>query len=193
MTDFLYLTHPQVRVDPAVPVPRWGLSETGRERTRAFAGWAGLARYKRIVSSTEQKAIETAELLAAALGLHVEIAEGLEENDRSATGYLAEAEFQQMANAFFARPQESVCGWERAVDAQARIVAAVAAVLGSPQLRPLPVIFVGHGGVGTLLLCHLAGYPISRVHDQPPVGGGCWFRAGGQGRPDRWRTMEEAG
>ena len=46
-------------------------------------------------------------------------------------------------------------------------------------------------GVGTLLLCHLAGYPISRLHDQPPVGGGCWFRAGAGQRPDRWRTMEE--
>ncbi|MFG1287174.1 histidine phosphatase family protein [Xanthobacter versatilis] len=192
MTDFLYLTHPQVAVDPAVPVPRWGLSEVGRARTRAFAARADLSPYRRIVSSTEVKAMETAALLAEALGLAVEVAEGLEENDRSATGYLPEAQFQQMADAFFARPQESVAGWERAQDAQARIVAAVTRTLAELQdHRQVPVLFVGHGGVGTLLLCHLAGYPISRIHDQPPVGGGCWFRAGADARPDRWRAMEE--
>ena len=188
MTEFLYLTHPQVAVDPAVPVPRWGLSATGRARARAFAAQPGLADFRRIVSSTEQKAIETAAILADALGLAVEVRERMEENDRSATGYLPEAEFQKMADAFFARPQESVRGWERSVDAQARIVAAIGAALAGDAR---PTIFVGHGGVGTLLLCHLAGYPISRVHDQPPVGGGCWFRAGAGQPPDRWRTMEE--
>ncbi|MFS8036026.1 histidine phosphatase family protein [Xanthobacter sp. AM11] len=193
MTDFLYLTHPQVKVDPTVPVPRWGLSDLGRERTCAFAARFDLSHYKRIISSTEEKALQTAAILARALGLAVEVREGMEENDRSATGYLPESAFQAMADAFFARPLESVAGWERAVDAQARIVAAItAALLEVREDRQVPVIFVGHGGVGTLLLCHLAGYPISRAHDQPPVGGGCWFRATAEGRVDRWRTMEEA-
>lgn len=179
-------------MDPAVPVPRWGLSEVGRARARAFAACADLSPYRRIVSSTEVKAQETAALLAEALGLAVEVARGMEENDRSATGYLPEVEFQQMADAFFARPEESVRGWERAQDAQTRIVAAVTRTLAELQdHRQVPVLFVGHGGVGTLLLCHLAGYPISRIHDQPPVGGGCWFRAGAGARPDRWHTMEE--
>lgn len=192
MAHFLYLTHPQVKVDAAVPVPQWGLSAVGRARAQAFAALPGLGFYRRIIASTEEKAKETAGILAAALGLGVEVHDGLEENDRSATGYLPEAEFQTMANAFFASPEASVRGWERAVDAQARVVAAVRAVLEVRQDRDLPVIFVGHGGVGTLLLCHLAGYPISRVHDQPPVGGGCWFRAGPGSPPERWRPMEEA-
>lgn len=189
MTPFLYLTHPQVQVDPAVPVPQWGLSEVGRARTAAFASSPGLHAYRRIIASTEEKAKETAALLGAALGVLVTVRENLHENDRSATGYLPEAQFQAMADAFFARPQESVSGWERAADAQARIVAAVTAAL--EEEPSAPALFVGHGGVGTLLLCHLAGYPISRVHDQPPVGGGCWFRAGAGRVPERWSTMEE--
>jgi broad specificity phosphatase PhoE len=32
------------------------------------------------------------------------------------------------------------------------------------------VAIVGHGGVGTLLLCRLAGLPIDRAHDQPGQG-----------------------
>ncbi len=189
MTPFLYLTHPQVKVDPAVPVPQWGLSDVGRARTRAFAQDPALRAYGRIIASTEEKAKEAAALLAEALGLQVEVREGLHENDRSATGYRPEAEFQTLADAFFARPQESISGWERAVDAQARIVAGIAASLS--EAPGSPALFVGHGGVGTLLLCHLAGYPISRTHDQPPVGGGCFFRAGPDETPGCWRAMEE--
>lgn len=189
MTRFLYLTHPQVRVDPAVPVPEWGLSDLGAARARAFAAAPGLAAFRRIVASTEVKAKEAAQILADALGLQVEVRAGLHENDRSATGYLPEPEFQAMADAFFAHPHESVRGWEKAADAQARIVSAVTAALA--EAPGVPTVFVGHGGVGTLLLCHLAGYPIARVHDQPPVGGGCWFAAGAGAAPTAWRTMEE--
>ena len=42
----------------------------------------------------------------------------LHENDRSATGYLPPNQFEAMADRFFAEPQASVLGWERAVDAQ---------------------------------------------------------------------------
>ncbi|WP_256467566.1 MULTISPECIES: hypothetical protein [unclassified Bradyrhizobium] len=32
-----YLTHPQVQIDPAVPVPQWSLSPIGRTRTGGLA------------------------------------------------------------------------------------------------------------------------------------------------------------
>ncbi|MFG1463974.1 histidine phosphatase family protein [Xanthobacter sp. DSM 24535] len=189
MTPFLYVSHPQVKVDADVPVPLWGLSEIGIARTLAFTRDSALLGFGRIVSSDEVKAKETAAILAEALRLSVEVRPAMHENDRSATGYLKEAEFQSVANAFFATPDASVRGWERAIDAQARIVREVEAALAdAPQTPP---IFVGHGGVGTLLLCHLAGYPISRAHDQPPVGGGCWFQSAPGRPPDHWRAMEE--
>lgn len=187
-TPFLYVSHPQVRVDAAVPVPDWSLSQIGRARAEAFTRRPGLKAYGRVISSTEVKAKETAAILAAALGLPVEVREAMHENDRSATGFLPEPEFQQVADLFFGHPHDSVRGWERAVDAQARIVRAVTAALA--EADGIPAIFVGHGGVGTLLLCHLAGLPISRAHDQPPVGGGCWFR-NADAPPDRWRAMED--
>jgi broad specificity phosphatase PhoE len=37
------------------------------------------------------------------------------------------------------------------------------------------VAMVAHGGTGTLLLCHLAGVPISRDWDQPRTNGGNYF------------------
>ncbi|OJH35766.1 histidine phosphatase family protein [Cystobacter ferrugineus] len=167
-TKVHYISHPEVEVDPTRPVPRWRLSPRGIARMRAVAEEPALAPVRTIWASTETKAIEAAGLLAGALGLPVRVLPELGENDRSATGYLPPTEFERMADAFFARPDESVRGWESARSAQARIVSAVDAVLrDSPEGE---VALVAHGGVGALLLAHLKGLPISRELDQPRQG-----------------------
>ncbi|MBW7970341.1 histidine phosphatase family protein [Bradyrhizobium sp. BR 10289] len=192
-TDIVrYLTHPQVQIDPAVPVPQWGLSPVGRARTEAVARAGWLAGTTQIISSGERKAIETAEIIARPPGIMIEIREAMHENDRSATGFLKPTEFEQVADQFFAQPDISVRGWERAADAQARIVREAEAVLS--RNRPGDVLFVGHGAVGTLLFCRVAGHPIDRRHDQP-AGGGHVFAFTRETRQilHGWRRLEEMG
>jgi broad specificity phosphatase PhoE len=121
----------------------------------------------RIVSSDETKAIETARLVAEHLELPLEIRRGIGENDRSSLGFVPKAEFEALANAFFAQPEQSIRGWERAVDAQRRIAQGLADLL-APTERD--VLVVGHGGVGTLWFCFLNGLAIDRRHDQPAQG-----------------------
>lgn len=179
LPDVLFITHPNVAIDPAVPVPEWSLSERGRERMRRFATGEFARSVRCVVSSTERKAIESAEILAAASGVTPVSCLELGENDRSSTGYMPKAEFEATADRFFAAPDESVRGWETARDAQSRIVGAVTRVLelhGSNS----PVAIVAHGGVGTLLLCHLLGEPIDRRRDQPGSEGGNYFRFRGR-------------
>ena len=67
-----YLTHPQVKIDPTVPVPSWGLSALGRARTEALANTGCLLGTTQIISSGERKAIETAEIIAGKLNVVVE-------------------------------------------------------------------------------------------------------------------------
>ncbi|MDP4332185.1 histidine phosphatase family protein [Curtobacterium sp. A7_M15] len=160
-----FLTHAQVVVDPAVPIESWGLSADGRARAAGAAAVAWGPGVRRIVSSTEQKAIDTAVILADAVGLAHSTEAALGEIDRSATGYLPPAEFEAVVDAFFAAPDDSVRGWERAVDAQTRIVRAVGALTD-----PGDVTIVSHGAVGALLLADLRGVPISRALDQPGMG-----------------------
>ncbi|MCA8884303.1 MAG: histidine phosphatase family protein [Rhodobacteraceae bacterium] len=164
-----YLSHPQVRIDPAVPVPQWGLSPEGAARVAALARSGALSGTVRVVSSLETKAVETALPLAQALGCPLQCHTVMGENDRSATGFLPGPEFEATADAFFARPDRSVRGWETAKAAQSRIVAAVRDCLATPDDGDL--LLVGHGAVGTLLYCHLAGHPIDRRFDQPAGGG----------------------
>jgi broad specificity phosphatase PhoE len=186
----VYVTHPQVMIDPEIPVPKWGLSALGRQRTEIAAIQPWARSLGRIVSSDETKAIATAEILARPCGIKVEIGDDMGENDRSATGFLVPTEFEKAANWFFAHPHESFCGWERAIDAQARIVAAVDKVLADHDPN-LPIAFVGHGGVGTLLKCHLAGTPISRDGDQKGGGGNLYaFRLADRRLLCDWEAMD---
>ena len=165
MTTLFFITHPDVVIEPDVPVERWWLNDKGVARMRSFAHRPDLAHAKAVWASTEAKAIEAAGILAGALGLGVRVDAALGENDRSATGYLPHTEFQAVADAFFANPDLSIRGWERAVDAQARIVSAVRRIVAAHEGGDLAV--VAQGGVGALLLCALSGQPISRSADQP--------------------------
>jgi broad specificity phosphatase PhoE len=187
----LYITHPQVKIDADIPVPKWGLSELGASRTRQAATSPWAAQLKRIISSDETKAIETAAILAAASGIEAEIVEGMHENDRSATGFLPPPEFEKAADWFFANPDQSFRGWERAIDAQRRIVSAVERILAGHDASQ-PIAFVGHGGVGTLLKCHLQGQPIGRDRDQPAGGGNLYgFRLADRRLSCEWTPIED--
>ena len=187
-----FITHPDVLIDPAVPVPEWPLSVRGRERMSGALALPWVMDIRAIWSSTERKAREGADILSASLGLPVTELAGLGENDRSATGYLPKTEFEVVADLFFAQPTVNVRGWESAADAQSRIIAAFNLVLGESAGCGADVAIVSHGAVGTLLLCHLGGWTISREHDQPPTNGGNYFAVDMQTRRlhHGWRPID---
>jgi broad specificity phosphatase PhoE len=161
----IVITHSDVAIDPDVPVARWRLNDRGIQRMRGFAGSNVLNDVGAIWSSSEAKAIESAGILAARFGVGINVDAGLGENDRTATGYLPAPEFEKVADAFFRHPDESIRGWERAVDAQSRIRAAVGRIASNHRHGDLAI--VAHGAVGTLLLCDCLRQPISRSADQP--------------------------
>lgn len=186
-----YLTHPQVAIDPDTSVPDWSLSTQGRARLLAALHRPWLRTLRCIVTSEERKAIETAELVGKAIGVAVEVRPGMGENDRSATGFITPDRFEAAADAFFAEPEVSWKGWETAVDAQRRIVAAVSKALNEVDADS-PVLFVGHGAVGTLLKCHIAGRAIARHEDQPAGGGNLYaFEFGSRKLLCDWTAIEE--
>ncbi|WAJ28613.1 histidine phosphatase family protein [Antarcticirhabdus aurantiaca] len=165
MPALFFISHPEVIVDPGKPVERWCLSPTGVDRMRTFSQSPTPSNVRSIWSSTETKAIEAAGILAGALGLGISVSQDLGENDRSATGFLPPDEFESVADTFFASPADSIRGWERAVDAQARVRKAVTQIADDHREGDLAI--VAHGAVGTLLFCTLSGKPIGRSFDQP--------------------------
>ena len=178
MSRVLFITHPEVTIDPAVPVPDWPLSEKGTARMTAFADGPAVTGVTAVWSSAEQKACDGAAILGRALELTPQVEPALHENDRSATGFLPPAEFWPLVERFFAAPEESVEGWERAADAQARVLDAIERVCRNHENTDEStgdIALVAHGGVGALTLAALSGAAISRNYDQPGEGGGNYF------------------
>jgi broad specificity phosphatase PhoE len=189
MPLLLFISHPQVVVDHAVPVTQWSLSELGRTRMQHFAKRLTAHDVRSVWSSGERKASEAAGILGESLGVEVQTCAALGENDRSATGYLPPAQFEATANKFFAEPERSVDGWERAVDAQSRIQRAIEHVIARSAVAS-DIAVVSHGAVGTLLLCQLLGAPISRAHDQPSQGHWFAFDIASRHLLHGWRPLE---
>jgi broad specificity phosphatase PhoE len=189
-----FITHPDVVIDPTVPVPDWPLDARGRCRMQGLAARPWISGVRSIFASSERKARDAAQILADGIGLAgYRVVDELGENDRSATGFLDKAEFEATADAFFARPRTSVRGWEAAAAAQTRIVRAVEQIVS--EISDSDIAIIGHGGTGTLLYCHLAGLPISRRFEQPASNGGNWFafsRASRKLLGHGWQSIDAA-
>lgn len=187
----LYLSHPEVTIDPQIPVPDWKISEQGRRRLKAACkrGWPG--RGWRIIASPEVKAQQTAEFLSNAFALPLHTHPDMGEVDRSATGYLPHDAHEALADALFAQPSLGPQGWESAQAASDRITKAFQEVLAEVSGS---MLFVGHGAVGSFLWCALTNTPITRAADQRRCGS---FWAGSMGAAGftplhGWQALETA-
>ncbi len=145
MSSIIFITHPEVVIDPAQPIPEWPLSEVGRGRMIRFSEMLADRPVTAVYASLERKAMDGAEIVADAFGLPFRTEANLGENDRESTGYIAPPEFWEVVAEFFAHPTRSVRGWERAIDAQARIVKAVTSIAASEPSQG-DIVIVSHGG-----------------------------------------------
>jgi len=151
MSWLVLVKHSAPTVLPSVPAPEWRLSPAGAARCVALAERLRGFDARRIASSVEPKAVETATLVGQELGLPVEPVEGLHEHDRRDTLLLGDTEFASAIATLFARPRELVFGRETAAAALARFDAAVTTVLaGAPE--PDDVIVMSHGAVISLFV-----------------------------------------
>jgi broad specificity phosphatase PhoE len=192
MASLIFITHPEVVIDPRRPVPEWPLNATGRARMERFAGLLANRDISAVYASTERKATDGAAIVADRLGLSYATDEDLGENDRSSTGYIAPPEFWEVVAEFFGRPHESIRGWERAIDAQTRIVNAVRRVLREDETSA-DIVIVSHGGVGCLLTAHLQQVEIGRESRPSHPGGGCFIVIDRQSfrLQQDWRAIED--
>lgn len=192
MRHLFYLSHPQVLIEPEQPVTDWSLSNQGWGRIMALAGRRWPRAPAHVFSSPETKARQTAAILATPLGVPVNILPRSGEVDRSATGYLPHDEHEAQADLMFGNPGESANGWERAVDAQARMLASLAQIQRTHPAGDL--VMVGHGAVGSFLWCAIAGRRIHRSEDQHPGGGCIWMASLSPTGPkavQAWAPMEQ--
>src|SRR5512134_626616 len=118
--NLILVKHSHAAAREDIPAREWNLSQEGQVRARRLAQKLIPFRPGVIVSSTEPKAKETAEVLAREVHLEFHTAENLHEHDRSNVPLLSEHEFHASVRRFFERPDELVFGHETANEAYAR-------------------------------------------------------------------------
>ena len=194
LNEILFITHPEVVIDPAVPVPDWPLSDVGRARMDAFAVDVSDRLIAAVYCSDERKSRDGGEILAHRFGLEAQVRAGLAEHDRASTGYIAPPEFWQVVSEFFDRPDESIRGWTPARQAQAKILGAVEALKAEVK-TPGTILIVSHGGVGRLLRAHVEGVEIGKEDRPSHPCGGCYFPLDRHNLAPlaRWRPIEGYG
>ena len=144
--------NPTLRSD--TPPAEWGLSEDGVRRARVLAGRILPGSAGTVYTSTERKAVETAQLLGTAWQLPVTPVRGLHEHERAGEPLVTASEFQRRVRELFARPRDLVYGTETGEGARRRFDGAVATVLAADSDD---VIIVSHGTVMTLFVAGAAG------------------------------------
>ena len=150
MRKLILVKHAKPEVVPDVPSERWHLSQQGCDQCAPLAEQLAKHEPAVIVSSTEPKAMETAELLGARLNVQQETGNDLFEHDRSNVPHMRNGEFISHVELFFRQPDELVLGLESANEAEARFRAAVDAIL--TKHTGGNVAIVSHGTVIALFL-----------------------------------------
>jgi broad specificity phosphatase PhoE len=151
----ILVKHSMPEIDPDQPAHTWRLSEEGRFRAQRLADELENFAPDVLVSSTEPKARETAEIVAARLQLELQEVEDLHEHDRSNVPFLPYDTFQVSLREFFQQPHALVFGMETADQADARFYRAVHAILN--EHRDKSVVIVSHGTVISLFVARLTG------------------------------------
>jgi broad specificity phosphatase PhoE len=150
MPKLFLVKHAKPLIDPAKSSELWKLSDEGRIGAQKLADVLAPYNVSTVISSTEPKAIETAQILATALNIPTEPHPDLHEHDRSNVPHMGSGEFISHVELFFRRPGERVLGRESAEDALARFERAVEAVLTKhPEAN---IAIVSHGTVIALFV-----------------------------------------
>jgi broad specificity phosphatase PhoE len=156
MKKYLILVkHSLPEVVKNLPAHEWKLSDQGRVWAERLAGQLSRFQPEVIISSSEPKARETAEIIARMLQLEMHITQDLHEHDRSDVPYLSQEKFQGSIREFFQKPDELVFGRETADQAHRRFYRAVHSVLDDHMNKTVAI--VAHGTVISLFVSRLTG------------------------------------
>lgn len=153
MSKLYLIKHARPDIQPLIPANQWHLSESGKQSCLLLLEQLADQNIKKIFSSCEPKAIETAEIIGSHLALPVEIHPGLHEHDRSNVPFAKSKEdFEDQIMSFFNNPAALVLGKETALQAFLRIKQAVDQILTDNTDQDLAII--SHGTVITLLVAY---------------------------------------
>lgn len=148
--------HAQPVLNANVPPREWLLGTEGEEQSRELAERLKAFLPFTLVSSNEPKAMQTAAIVAATLGVTSLVANGLEEIDRPAMPILSRDEHERLNASIFTTRALPMLGRESADGALARFSEAINRTLASVPVGQTLVV-IAHGTVIALWMAQQTG------------------------------------
>lgn len=149
----ILIRHSLPHFQPEVPASQWQLSEEGFRRASLIPQHLIPYNPSRIISSQELKARQTAQVIALALNLPIQVVPGLHEHERpQAAGQTSSEQFETLLANFFAHPDQLIFGTESADQAYARFTNTINQLISAYPQETLAI--VTHGTVISLFVSH---------------------------------------
>lgn len=147
----LLVKHAQPVMDASTPPREWALGSIGEEQSRDIARRLAAHLPVALVSSPEPKAVHTARIVAAELGIGFETIDGLEELDRPALPIVSRDEHERVNAPIFENRAQAMIGRESADAALHRFTAALTRAYGLTTAWQ-PLVVITHGTVISLFV-----------------------------------------
>jgi probable phosphoglycerate mutase len=155
-----------VRIDAADGPADPPLADLGRRQADALAEWLAGEEIGALVTSPMRRARETADPVAARLGLEAEVVDGLAEYDRGSNWYVPIEEMRAEGDPRWAEYLEEHWGTERGLDPDGFHAGVVRTVEDLIAAHPgTKVAAVAHGGVLNAYVVHVLRSPAAGVFE----------------------------
>lgn len=152
MRKLVLIKHARPSVDPTSPSSQWTLSTEGIASCGPLAEALKPLALDVLISSTEPKAIQTAQHVAGHLSLQSHALPGLEEHHRDTVPHLATRDFLASMAQVFKQPRRRILGEETAHQASERFLKGIADAIDRHPAGNIAV--VTHGTVIALYLAY---------------------------------------
>ena len=162
MTTVYFITHPEVIPDPGIPISMWDYTDYGASRWDKILSKLWIKDIEKLYSSPETRAIKAAQRMADSLNYNLHVREDLGPVKRPTDKVLTPEEFAAARGLFYQFSTISNAGWEKAVDAQHRIIVTVDTILQESQ-NVHHIAVVSHEDLCILLLCHVKQIEIQTI------------------------------
>ncbi len=168
---FYMLRHAESQFTREKTPHQWDLSTKGIEQAYGVAGTGVFDDIDIIVSSLENKALQTAQPIADRVGLELSVNVGLNEQNRKNSGFLEGNLFNETLQCAFNDRDESFRRWETANESLERFKQAIAEI--DEMHEGKKILVVSHGTVLSLYFADQLGH-LDELYE-------------------RWKTLENCG
>ncbi len=174
MTKLIYITHPEVIINPAIAIDEWVLSPLGWDRVEKLLALKFWQEVEKVYTSSEPKAYMIGEKVSKKYGIELEKISDLREIDRSATGIISPlSDYMQVVQLSYENIKEMAKGWESISNVMLRNSNAVEML--KTKYNGKTFVIIGHGCAGTTIKCHIK--KVNPTFQEDPQKTGCYFIA----------------